>query len=455
MLGHLLRPEVEEYLRARDFAGLREAFEQWEPSDVADLIDGLAPAQWAVVFRLLPRGLASETFEHLQPETQKELVNALTRDQVQQLLNEMSPDDRTALLEELPAPVTLQMLALLDPAQRQLAAWLLGYPEQSIGRLMTPEYVRVRAPWSVAHALDHIRRYGHDSETLDIVYVVDDAGHLIDDLRIRELLLADPDALVSDLMDRRFVALAATNDQEAAIEVFRATDRTALPVTDSQGVLIGIVTVDDVLDVAAEEATEDIHKIGGSEALDEPYMTTPFWDLIAKRARWLIVLFLGEMITASAMGYYEEDLARSVVLALFLPLIISSGGNSGSQAATFIIRAMSLGEVELRDWLRVLWREMRAGLILGAILGAIGVVRVVVWGRAFGSYGDQWAMVSITIGLAVLGVVLWGTLSGAMMPLLMRRIGADPAASSTPMVATLVDVTGILLYFSVASALLS
>jgi len=454
MLGHLLRPEVEEYLEKRDFAGLRAAFGTWDPAEIADLIDDLDANQWVVVFRVLPRELAADTFEHLSPETQLELVNALTLDQVHNILNEMAPDDRTAFLEELPSQVTLRLLALLDSDQRQLAARLLGYPEDSIGRLMTTEYVRVRPQWTIERSLDHIRRWGRDSETLDMIYVVDDGGRLIDDLRIREILLAPAGRCIADIQDSRFVALKAADDQERAIEIFQAYDRSALPVTDSQGVLIGIVTMDDVLDVAQEEATEDIHKIGGSEALGEPYMATPFWELIRKRARWLVVLLIGEMFTVSAMGYYEEDLSQALVLAVFIPLIISSGGNSGSQAATFIIRAMALGELELRDWWRVAWREVRAGVVLGAILAAIGMARVLIWDQAFDSYGEQTLMIAITIGAALLGVVLWGTLCGAMMPLIMGRLGADPAASSTPLVATLVDVTGILIYFSVATSIL-
>jgi magnesium transporter len=455
MLGQLLAPEIGEYLERRDFAGLREALSRLEAPEIADLVDELPQDHRALVFRILPRAVATETFEYLEAEAKKSLVDTLAHEQVTTLLNDMSPDDRTAFLEELPAEVTRQLLSHLSTEERKVASWLLGYPEESIGRLMTPDYVAVHGDWTVARVLEHIRKYGRDSETLNVIYVVDDRGILVDDLRIRELLLANPETRTVDLADRHFVALKATDDQEAAIELFREYDRVALPVTDSVGVLIGIVTVDDVLDVAEEEATEDMHKMGGSEALDDPYLETPFWALIQKRARWLVVLFFGEMLTTSVMAYYETELVRAVVLALFIPLIISSGGNSGSQAATFVIRAMALGEVSAQDWRRVMWRELRSGLALGSILALIGVIRVVLWEEAFGTYGENWLLLAVTVGLALLGVVMWGTFTGSMLPFVLRRLGADPAASSAPFVATLVDVIGIVIYFTVASLFLA
>ena len=455
MLGKLLAPEIEEFLVRRDFAGLREALSRLETPEVADLVGELPADQQALVFRILPRGLATETFEYLESEEQKNLVARLAHEQVTAILNDMSPDDRTALLEELPAPVTRRLLNDLSAEERKVASWLLGYPEESIGRLMTPDYVSVQPHWTVERVLEHIRRFGKDKETLNVIYVIDESGRLVDDLRIRELLLAQKETEIAELTDDAYVALKATDDQEAAIEVFREYDRIALPVTDTDGHLIGIVTVDDVLDVAEEEATEDIQKIGGSEPLDEPYLDMPVWGLIRKRGRWLVLLFLGEMLTASAISYYEAELAQAVVLALFIPLIISSGGNSGSQTATFVIRAMALGEVEPRHWRRVFWRELRSGLALGALLGVIGLARVFIWEQMFGTYGEHWLPLGLTIGFALVGVVLTGTLSGSMLPFLLRWFGADPAASSTPFVATLVDVTGILIYFTVASLLLS
>ena len=456
MLGQLLAPEIKEMIAARDFFKLRTLLSQWTAPELAALIDQLPDQEDMVVFRLLPRELATDTFEFLSSEKQQDLVGTLAEEQerLAELLNDLAPDERTSLLGEMPGPVSQRLLGLLSPDEYRVAVSLLGYPEESVGRLMTPDYVAVRSDWTVERALAHVRERGSDSETLNVIYVVDSRMHLIDDIRIRELLLADPEAAIEELMDRRFAALTATDDQEAAIQVFRDYDRVALPVTDTQGVLLGIVTVDDVLDVFEQETTEDIQKLGGSEALEAPYLSIPFWELVGKRGRWLIVLFIGEMLTTTAMGYFEDEIQQAVVLALFVPLIISSGGNSGSQAASFIIRALAIGEVRLRDWWKVFRREILSGLALGGILGTIGLLRIAAWEQLFGTYGEYWLLIGLTVGISLLGVVLWGTLTGSMLPFLMQRLGADPAASSTPFVATLVDVTGIIIYFSVAAALL-
>jgi magnesium transporter len=378
----------------------------------------------------------------------------MAQEDIAALLNNMAPDDRTMFLEELPATATRQLLSLLTPAERSVAVTLLGYPEDSIGRLMTPEYVGVREHWTVREVLDYIREHGQDSETLNVVYVVDEQGLLIDDIRIRELLLTPLDKPLADLMDRRFVALKATDDQATAVAAFRAYDRTALPVTDTAGMLIGIVTIDDVLDVAEAAATKDIQRIGGSEALDEPYMDIGFASMIRKRAGWLTALFLGEMLTATAMGAFEHEISQAIVLALFVPLIISSGGNSGSQASTLVIRALALGEVGLRDWWRVIRREIFAGLALGTILGSIGFLRITLTSAFLDVYGQHWLLVAITVGISLNLIVLWGTLIGSLLPFILRRLGFDPATSSAPFVATLVDVTGLVIYFSVALVIL-
>jgi len=456
MVGKILEPEIRSLIDARNFGALREVFREWPPADVAEVILDMPEDEQVIIFRVLPHALAADVFEYLDLDAQQKLLRAMAHEQVVGILNEMSPDDRTALLEELPSAAARQLIKLLTPEERQIAQALLGYPEGSVGRLMTPDFIAVREDWSVQHVLDYVREYGRDSETLNFVYVVDERGHLIDDVRIRGFLLRPLTAKVSEIRDQSFVALKVNDSQEEALNVFRKYDRAALPVVDSNGVLVGIVTSDDMLDVAEEEATEDIQKFGGMEALDEPYMRIPLWRMIRKRAGWLVILFLGEMLTATAMANYQAELAKALVLALFLPLIISSGGNSGSQASTLMIRAMALGEVTLRDWWRVMSREMQAGLSLGAILGAIGVVRVGAWaivGEQYfhrQPYGPHWPLVALTVGIALVGVVLWGTLSGSMLPFILRRVGADPAASSAPFVATLVDVTGLIIYFSIA-----
>ncbi|MEQ1907768.1 MAG: magnesium transporter [Vicinamibacterales bacterium] len=442
--------ELAGIVHTRDFTRLRDLIRNRPADHLASLLGDLSIEDQVVVFRLLPRKDAAATFEYLTLDQQEALLKAMAQEDVAALLNEMAPDDRTMFLEELPAPVTRQLLALLTPTERTIASTLLGYPEGSIGRLMTPAYIAVQEYWTIQQVLDFVREHGQDSETLNVIYVVDAHGTLVDDLRIRALLLADPSNRVSDLMDRRYVTLKATDDQATAVAQFRANDRTALPVTDTTGVLIGIVTVDDVLDILETQTTEDIQRIGGSEALDEPYMVISFGRMIRKRAGWLTALFLGEMLTATAMSAFEMEIERAVVLALFVPLIISSGGNSGSQASTLVIRALALGELSLRDWWRVARREIAAGLALGGILGSIGFLRITVWSAFSTLYGPHWLLVAITVSLALVGIVLWGTLVGSLLPFVLRRLGFDPATSSAPFVATLVDVTGLIIYFSVA-----
>jgi len=446
--------DLEGLIAARNFVTLREETKNWPAGDLAELMEPLSAEMEAVIFRLLPREQAAGVFTYLSEERQGELLKAMAREEVGSILNAMSPDDRTSLLEELPANVIQQLLNLLSVEERAVASQLLGYEEDSVGRLMTPDFVRVRPHWTIAQALDHVRRYGKDSETMSMVYVIDDDNKLVDDLRIRQILLSPPDTLVSDLMDSRFVSLKATDNREYAVEVFKDADLSALPVTDAADALIGIVTVDDILDVAEEEATEDIQKIGGSEALDEPYMKISISKMVQKRATWLIILFISEMLTATAMGRFEDEIAKAVVLSIFVPLVISSGGNSGSQASTLIIRAMALGEVTLRDWWRVMKREFTSGLSLGGILGAIGFIRITIWANLFHSYGEHWFLLALTVGFSLVGIVLWGSLSGSMLPFLLRRVGLDPATSSAPFVATLVDVSGLIIYFSVAAFIL-
>jgi magnesium transporter len=362
----------------------------------------------------------------------------------------MSPDDRTALLEELPATAVKELLRLLSPKELQVAQQLLNYPERSVGRLMTPDFIAIREEWTVQQVLDHVRAFGRDTETINVLYVVHDDGRLIDDVRIREFLLRPLNTKVADICDSTFISLRATDLQQYAVELFRKYDRTALPVIDSAGKLVGIVTVDDILDVVEKQATEDIQKLGGVTALDQPYLSVSVAQMARKRAPWLIILFVSEMLTTTAMAFFQDEIAKAVVLALFLPLIISSGGNSGSQATTLIIRAMAVGEVSLHDWWRVMHRELLSGLLLGTILGIIGFLRIGAWSMFSHVYGPHWFLVALTVAFSLVGVVLWGTLSGSMLPFVLKRFKADPATSSAPFVATLVDVTGLVIYFTIA-----
>ncbi|NBQ57575.1 MAG: magnesium transporter [Opitutaceae bacterium] len=437
-------------LARKDGVALKKYLEPWLPMDLAPLIAEMHIEELAALFRLSSRELAVATFSYLSIEPQKKLLKMLTQEHASALLNALPPDDRTAFLDELPLDVAMQMLAMLTPDERQVAQALLAYPEHSVGRMMTLDYVAVQPKWSVREALDYIREHGYDRETLNVVFAVDAEGRLIDDIRVRRFLLSPLDRPVSELLDGNHATLSPTDDREKALQLFQKFDRVALPVTDEARKLIGIVTVDDMLDVAAAEATEDIQKLGGSEALDEPYTTIALSRMVKKRASWLVVLFLGEMLTATAMSFFEGEIAKAVVLALFVPLVISSGGNAGSQAATLVIRALALGEFKLRDWWRVMRREFAAGTALGVILGVIGFLRIAIWSQFSDTYGPHWPLVASTVGLSLVGIVLWGSLMGSMLPLLLKRLGLDPATSSAPFVATLVDVTGLIIYFSVA-----
>ncbi len=454
MLGNLIGPEIKELIEERNFSALRAAFEDWSPADVAECITELPEDEQAVVFRLLPHAQATDVFEYLDPDAQQVVLKAMGHAEAARILNDMSADDRTALLEELPGAAVVQLIQLLSPEEKAIAQALLNYPDGSVGRLMTPAFISVREEWTIQQTLDHVRIHGPEMETLNVIYVTDERGRLIDDIRIREILIRPVETRIAEFRDSTFVALRATDAEGEAVEVFRKYDRNTLPVVDSEGQLLGIVTVDDMLDVQEEEATEDIQKLGGVEALEEPYMDAPIFDLVKKRAVWLVVLFLGEMFTATAMGFFEHELERAVMLALFIPLIISAGGNAGSQATSLLIRAMALGEVRLADWWRVMRREIASGLCLGLILGVIGFLRVAIWAQFSTLYGPHYLLVGTTVGIAVLGVVLWGTLAGSMLPMILRRVGLDPATSSAPFVATLVDVTGLVIYFTAAVVLL-
>jgi magnesium transporter len=438
-----------EIIQSEDVLQIREFLNNQNISIVAELIDEFPDYESQIIANLSIHR-ASSTFKILDVPTQKRIIHELPAFKTAELLNDLSADDRTSFLEELPSEVVKELIKTLDPEERRITLALLGYPEQSVGRLMTPDYIAVQKDWTVAEVIDHIREVGKDSETIDVIYVVDDKGLFIDDVRIREIILANPEKKIEDVIDNRYIALNVNDDQETASNAFRMNNRVALPVLDNNNLLLGIVTIDDVLWIAQEEFSEDIQKIGGTEALDEPYLEISLVKLFKKRVVWLVVLFLGEMLTATAMGYFEDEIAKVVTLALFIPLIISSGGNSGSQASTLIIQAMALGEITIADWWRVIRREVISGLLLGSVLGLIGFTRVMLWNNIFHTYGNNPLPIASTVGFALVGVVLWGTLAGSMLPIILKRFGADPATSSAPFVATLVDVTGLVIYFSIA-----
>lgn len=445
-----LQQRLEALLEAGDDTALSDFLNHQNISDVVEMI--YANEEHDIrIMSLLSVHRAVSVFKILELAEQKRIIKDLPSSKAADLLNELPADDRTDFLEELPSNAVRALIKTLDPKERKITLSLLGYPENSVGRLMTPDYVYVYEFNTVGEVLNTIRKVGKNSETIDVIYVINQQGELLDDLRIIEFILATPDKKVSDLMDHRFISLKADDDQEIASEVFRMNNRVALPVVSRSNKLLGIVTIDDVLWVAEEEYSEDIQKIGGTEALDEPYLDMPFWKLIGKRAPWLIILFVGELLTASAMAFFEDEIKKVVVLNMLVPLIISSGGNSGSQASTLVIQAMAKGEITVNEWLRIFRRELKTGLVLGGILGAVGFLRTYLWSfiqpHLYNVYTFKLALVT---GMSVLGVVLWGTIAGSMLPIFLKKLKLDPATSSAPFVATLVDVTGIIIYFSVA-----
>lgn len=450
-----IQEQYEDVLNTGSQSAISEFLNQQNISDVAELVEENEEKEIEIFLHLSIHRAAS-LFKILDHSNQKRIIRDLPPHKSAELLNEMQPDDRTAFLEDLPNEVVRELVKTLKPEERKITLSLLGYPENSVGRLMTPDYIYVHEDNTVAEVLDIIRHVGKDTETIDVIYVINKHGELLDDIRLREFILAHPDKKVSEMMDGRFIELNVNDDQETANEAFKMNNRIALPVVDDYNVLLGIVTIDDVLWVTNEEFSEDIQKIGGAEALDQPYLETPFFNLIKKRVGWLIILFLSEMLTATAMAYYNDELAKVIILTNFIPLIMSSGGNSGSQASTLIIQAMALGEVTVADWWRVMRREILSGLVLGAILGTIGFLRITLWsilmhhGIMTDIYGFHWFLIALTVSFSLVGVVLWGSFSGSMLPILLKKLGADPASSSAPFVATLVDVTGLIIFFNVA-----
>ena len=428
----------------------------FNPADIAETLSELHADERLLAFLKVPKEYKAEVFSHLDPDFQEETIRSIASEDVAEILNAMTPDDRTALFEDFPDELIKSSINLLNPQERRIALKLLGYNSNSIARLMTPYYIQIRKEWTVKKCLQQIKKVGKKMETMNHLYVVDERNKLIDDIALGSLLLAEEDTLISEITDNHFVAITTTTSKEDAVQYFEKYDRTAIPIVTESGVLVGIVTIDDILDQIEAQNTEDIQKFGGLDALDLPYIQTSWIEMIKKRATWLVILFFSEMLTASAMGYFEHEIEKAVVLALFVPLIISSGGNSGSQAATLIIRAMALQEITLKDWWYVMRKEIVSGICLGGILGAIDFIRIMIWQKTgLFNYGEYWVYVALSISFSLLFIVLWGTLSGSMIPFVLKRLKLDPATSSAPFVATLVDVTGLIIYFSIAGFFLS
>jgi magnesium transporter len=449
-----LTKEFDHLLQTGDTQEIREFLDDQNISDIAELIDEY-PEHESKIIAGMAIHRAAGVFKILDFPTQQRIIQTLPPSKTAELLNDLPADDRTSFLEELPSDVVRELIKLLDPDERKITLSLLGYPENSVGRLMNPDYIYVYENNTVTEVLETIRRVGKNTETIDVIYVINENGELLDDIRIREFILAEPENKVKELMDGRVIALNAFDDQEVANEVFKMNNRVALPVLSNTNKLLGIVTIDDVLWVTNEEFGEDMQMIGGTQALEQPYLEISLIDLYKKRVIWLFILFIGGLMTITAMHHFEETIARVALLASFIPIIIASGGNSGSQAATLIIQAMALGEISLKDWWLIMQREILSGLLLGVTLALLGVVVIFIWHFFSDVFGEYYLSIALTIGLSIIGVVLWGTIVGSMLPLILKRLGADPAASSTPFVATLVDVTGLLIYFSVSILILS
>jgi magnesium transporter len=451
MLVQLLKPEFDELIQHKDWIGLKEVLADVPPADIAELLVELDGDVAVVVFRLLKKTIAADVFAELPSNKGVTLLELFTKQQLLEVMSNLEPDEQVALMEELPGDLTQRVMNSMRPSDQLQVKKLLGYPEDSVGRLMTPRYVRVKSDWTVKRSMEHIRKYAAMAETLNVIYVVNDREQLIDDLRITELIVAAEDQTIFTLMDESFTALRVFEDQEEAVKMLAKYDRVALPVVDSDNVLVGIVTADDVIDVAEEEITEDMQKMAAMDALDDYYSQTSIIQMVKKRLGWLIVLFVGQILTALTMGQYEELLSKIVFLSFFVPLIISSGGNSGAQAATLIIRALATDDIRPDDWKKVFFRELSSGLILGLLIGILGFITLLAWDFAANGYVDQQSyLTAVVIALSLLSIVLFGNFIGAMLPFILSRLGFDPAVSSAPFVATVVDVSGIIIYFSIA-----
>jgi magnesium transporter len=425
------------------------------PHELRDAWPALSRDERVESFKLVPHATADDFFLSLSAQEQAELILLLAPGERRTWMRLLAPDDAVDVVQSVAPQNRDALMSELDETTRREVIALLAYAEDDAGGLMNPRFVRVRPEMTSDEAISYLRKQTREKvETVYYAYVLNTQQHLLGVVSLRQLFQAAPDKRVADVMSRDLITVSEDTDQEAVSRLFSEHGLMAIPVVDAEKRMKGIVTVDDIVQVVQEEATEDIQKVGGMEALDAPYFEVGFLAMLKKRAGWLLVLFLGEMLTATAMGHFEEEISRAVVLALFVPLIISSGGNSGSQATTLIIRSLALSEVRLRDWWRVMHREILAGLALGAILGTVGILRILIWQSVFHTYGEHAVLVALTVGVSLLGVVTWGTLSGSMLPFLLRRLGFDPASASAPFVATLVDVSGLVIYFSAAAVLL-
>ncbi len=438
--------KIQQLIATNQLKAVSEELKGWAYPEIADLLIDLDKPHQILVYRALPRKRAADMFAYLEPDDQDRLLAALTDSDTRALLADISPDDRTEMLEELPATVTRRLMQLLSPEDLAEARKLLGYPEESVGRLMTPDYIRLRAEWTVEVALAHMRKYGRDSEIFNILYVTDRDGKLLDIVRLRRLIMAEPGTVIRDMLNYSCVSISAFDDREVAVEQISRYDINALPVVDSDGVLVGIVTVDDIMDVAEEEATEDIQKGVAVAPLESKYSAAPPAQLFKKRIGWLLVLIFVNLISAGVISKYQGFIMQFITLALFMPLVIASGGNCGSQSATLMVRAIATGDLEVSDWLGAVGKEIFVGVLLGLAMALMGGCVSLISGHD--------PRIAFVVGLSMISVVFVANTFGAVLPFLLDRFKVDPAAASTPLITSLMDVLGLIVYFSIAVAVL-
>ncbi len=446
MLRELLSPEIKELIETKNWRVLKDVLSDWVAQDIVDLIHNVGENEGDIIFRILPRDLAADVFSELDKNEQKKILKLLSSEHIKEIFTQLSPDDRVDVFEELPATVTKKLLNLLPPEERKETMTLLGYPEKSVGRLMTPRFVAIRPNWTVAQSLEHIRRFAKYAETIDVVYVVDNNWVLLDEIALKDLILSSPDTTIEQLLDKEYHAVAASEDQEIAVEIMKKYNLNVLPVVDSKKVLLGVVTVDDILDVYEDEVTEDIHKSASVSPFEVSYGTTPVFTMFKKRIIWLLLLAVGGTMTATVISHFESMIGKIIILASFIPILIGTGGNIGTQSSTLVIRALVTGEITPKKWLFVIRKELLVAVIIGISLGFF----LGLWSYLMKNN----ILVSIIVGSTVLFISLWASLVGSMLPIILRKLHLDPAVVSSPLISTFLDVSGLLIYFSMALIIL-
>jgi magnesium transporter len=447
MFLNFLKPEILELVKNKNWKELKNILSKWPSPDIADFLENLEQQDSVILFRLLSRDLASDVFAELQPTSQENLVKSIENAEIKKLMIDLSPDDRTEFFDELPTEFTQKILSLLPPNERKEALYLLGYQENSVGRLMTPDYISVHPDWSVDDCIKHVRNIGKDAETINMIYVTDEKGKLLDDIPLRKFILTETRKSVSDLMDNEYIAILDTEDQEQAYQFMKHYNLNVLPIIDSFDNLLGIVTIDDIIDVLEEEITEDFHKAAAVHPMQENYLLASPFLLYKKRVVWLLLLLVANFLSSSIIAHFEYALHTFLALAFFIPVLIDSGGNTASQSSTIIIRAIATGDLNIKNWFSVIKKELVVGLLLGLSLGIVIYFRSVFW-----QSGSQ---IGLVVGLSLILVMLWSNFLGSILPIILTKFKLDPAVISSPLLTTVVDASGLLIYFMIAETVLN